>query len=406
MVCMGSMSIKRVGILTAGGIAPCLSSAIGFLIQEYTRLSPTTEIVCYRYGYAGLLKGDSFQISQSMRDGAQRLLAFGGSVIGNSRVKLTNVEDCLARGLVSPGQDPQVVAATQLARDGIDILHTIGGDDTNTVAARLAEHLAENHYPLAVIGLPKTIDNDVYPIAQTLGANTAAHAGAKFFQNIVNESNTTPRMLIIHEVMGRNCGWLTFETARVYREWLDQRALLPEIGLEHERLDIHGIYLPEMAIDFQGEIRRLRRRMDQVGNINLFISEGAGVETIVAEMRRNGEQVPLDAFGHVKLDLINPGTWFAKRLAREIGATKTLVQKSGYFARSSAPNSFDLQLIQQTAQLAVKVGLEGRSGVIGQDEEANGQMALIDFSRIKGGKPFDIGRSDFQELLHAIGQVA
>lgn len=402
---MEAMSPKRIGILTAGGMAPCLSSAIGCLLQEYTRLSPATEIICYRYGYAGLLRGDSFQVTQAMRDGAQRLLAFGGSVIGNSRVKLTNAEDCIARNLVAPGEDPQVVAAQQLARDRIDVLHTIGGDDTNTVAAHLAEYLAENHYPLAVIGLPKTIDNDIHPIGQTLGASTAAHMGAKFFQNIVNEANTSPRMLIIHEVMGRNCGWLTFETARVYREGLGQRALLPEIGLTHEHLDIHGIYIPEMAIDFQAEIRRLRRRMDEVGNINLFISEGAGVETIVAEMKRNGEPIPLDAFGHVKLDLINPGTWFAKQLAREIGSKKTLVQKSGYFARSAAPNSFDLQLIQQTAQLAVKAGLGGRSGVIGQDEEANGQMALIDFSRIRGGKPFDIVRNDFQELLRSIRQL-
>ena len=73
------------------------------------------------------------------------LQAHGGSPIGNSRVKLTNVADCLKRGLVKEGEDPQKVAADQLVADQVDVLHTIGGDDTNTAAADLAAYLAERH---------------------------------------------------------------------------------------------------------------------------------------------------------------------------------------------------------------------------------------------------------------------
>ena len=105
------------------------------------------------------------------------------------------------------------VAADQLVKDGVDVLHTIGGDDTNTTAADLADYLAKNNYQLTVVGLPKTIDNDVYPIKQSLGAYTAAEESAKFFANVVKENSANPRMLIIHEVMGRNCGWLTAFTA-------------------------------------------------------------------------------------------------------------------------------------------------------------------------------------------------
>ena len=68
-----------------------------------------------------------------------------------------------------------------------------------------------------MIGLPKTVDNDVYPIRQSLGAWTAAEQGARFFANVVAEHGANPRMLIVHEVMGRNCGWLTAATARSYR---------------------------------------------------------------------------------------------------------------------------------------------------------------------------------------------
>ena len=125
------------------------------------------------------------------------------------------------------------MAAKQLTGDGIDILHTIGGDDTNTTAADLAAFLAEHGYALTVVGLPKTIDNDVFPIRQSLGAWTAAEQGAMFFENVVNEHGSNPRMLIIHEVMGRNCGWLTAAQPRKYRELAaDQQWLPSEFGLD------------------------------------------------------------------------------------------------------------------------------------------------------------------------------
>ena len=129
------MAVKKVGILTAGGLAPCLSAAIGGLIERYTEVAPEVEIVCYRAGYKGLLLGDSFVVSKTVRDKAAVLRGHGGSPIGNSRVKLTNAEDCVKRGLVKEGQNPLEVAALRLKSDGVDVLHTVGGDDTNTSAA-------------------------------------------------------------------------------------------------------------------------------------------------------------------------------------------------------------------------------------------------------------------------------
>src|SRR5580765_9040345 len=212
------MTVRTVAMLTAGGLAPCLSSAVGGLIERYTEVAPDVRIIAYRNGYAGLLTGDSVEVTPEVRANAHRLHAFGGTPIGNSRVKLTNVDDCVKRGLVQPGQDPLQVAAEQLRRDGVDVLHTIGGDDTNTTAADLAAYLRDNGYQLTVVGLPKTIDNDVVPIRQSLGAWTAAEQSAIFFENVVNEDTSSARMMIIHEVMGRNCGWLTAYTAKMYRE--------------------------------------------------------------------------------------------------------------------------------------------------------------------------------------------
>ena len=395
---------KKVALLTAGGLAPCLSSAIGGLIERYTEVAPEIEIIAYRSGYKGLLLGDSYRITPEVRANAAILHRYGGSPIGNSRVKLTNLKDCLKRGLVKEGQDPQKVAADRLVEDGVDVLHTIGGDDTNTAAAELAAFLGKNNYGLSVIGLPKTVDNDVYPIRQSLGAWTAAEQGARFFSNVVSELGANPRMLIVHEVMGRNCGWLTAATARSYRGMLAHQKYVPQIGLSRERREIHGVYLPEMSLDIAAEAGRLKAIMERQDNINLFVSEGAGVASIVAEMQAKGQEVPRDAFGHVKLDAVNPGKWFGEQFSKMIGAEKVLVQKSGYFARASAANGRDLRLIKSCVDLAVECALRRESGVIGQDEDRGGALRPIEFERIKGGKPFNLATPWFVKLLKEIGQ--
>ena len=204
--------------------------------------------------------------------------------------------------------------------------------------------------------------------------------------------------------MGRNCGWLTARTAYDYRERMKQRNFIPELLINQEKWDIDAVYIPETDFDFNIECERLIKRMDEKDGVNIFLSEGAGLETIVREMESNGEEVPRDAFGHVRLDDINPGQWFAKQFAGALGAEKTLVQKSGYFARSAKSNSKDLELIFQTADLAVECAISGQSGVVGLDEDNNNQLACIEFDRIKGGKQFNPNRDWFQSMLKEIEQ--
>ena len=400
------MTVRKVALLTAGGFAPCLSSAVGGLIERYTELAPEVEIIAYRHGYQGLLAGDFLEVTPEVRANAGLLHRFGGSPIGNSRVKLTNVKDLVKRGLVAEGDDPLKAAADRLTADGVDVLHTIGGDDTNTTAADLADYLGRHDYALTVVGLPKTIDNDVIPIRQSLGAWTAAEEGARFARNVVGEHNSGSRMLIVHEVMGRHCGWLTAATARSYRRWLDTQEWLPEIGLSREAWDVHAVYVPEAEFDLESEAARLRGLMDTIGNVTIFLSEGAGMDTIVGQLEASGEPVPRDPFGHVRLDDINPGAWFAKQFAERLGAEKVMVQKSGYYSRAAAANGEDLRLIKSMTDFAVDSALRGVSGVVGHDEEAGDRLRAIEFSRIKGGKQFDVHTGWFTELLAGIGQPA
>ena len=392
----------KIAFLTSGGIAPCLSATIGRLTENYLRDYPDAEIIGY---LNGLPLGNSIPFPKSLSGHSNKFYHLGGSPIGNSRVKLTNINDCIKNGYVKVGQVPLEIAAKQLIRDGVTILHTIGGDDTNTTAAELSNYLRENKYNLNVVGLPKTVDNDVYPITQTLGAWTTAEQGAIFFENIVNENTTSDRQLIIHEIMGRHCGWLTAATALKYRKRLDKMNFIPEIGVVREKWDIHSILLPEDNINLEREGRRLNKIMDKYDCVNVFLSEGAGIDIIISEKEKNGEKILKDPFGHVRLDDINTGEWFANKLAKSLNANKILIQKSGYFGRSARPNKADLELIFELSDYAVKAATKEKNGVIGWDEENNNKLSCIDFNRIKGGKTFDKSLSWYTKMMEEINAI-
>ena len=395
----------KVALLTSGGIAPCLSASVGRLVENYFKKYPDIEIIGYLNGYKGLLQGKKISFPKSIIKNISSFYTFGGSPLGNSRVKLTNIKDCISKGYIKKDQNPLKIAADQLVKDKISILHTIGGDDTNTTAADLSAYLKEHNYKLTVVGLPKTVDNDVFPISQTLGAWTAAEQGAIFFENIVNENTTSDRQLIIHEVMGRHCGWLTAATAHEYRKRLSNFSFLNEINVCKKKWDIHSILIPENDFDFEKECKRLNQVMEKYDCVNIFLSEGAGLNTIVNEKEKLGNKIERDAFGHVRLDDLNPGKWFAKEFSKRLKANKVLIQKSGYFSRSAKANDKDLKLIFDCADLAMFSAINGKSGVVGLDEDNNNHLSCIDFKRIKGGKPFDTNQSWYTKMIDEINII-
>ena len=178
---------------------------------------------------------------------------------------------------------------------------------------------------------------------------------------------------------------------------LSVNSRLPADGEDGARLD-----LPVELDD--GEAARLKDIMDRTGFVTLFVSEGACMDEIVADREAAGEEIKRDAFGHVKLDTINVGNWFQKHFAKLLDADRSMVQKSGYYARSAPANYDDLRLIQSMVDLAVESGLNKVSGVTGHDEDQGGRLRTIEFPRIKGGKPFDIDLPWFGDLLGGIDQ--
>jgi pyrophosphate--fructose-6-phosphate 1-phosphotransferase len=180
---------------------------------------------------------------------------------------------------------------------------------------------------------------------------------------------------------------------------------IPEVGVVKEKWEIHSVLLPEEDIDFDKECERLNKIMDQYDCVNVFLCEGAGLDTIVKETEKAGEEVLRDAFDHVRLDDLNPGQWFAKQLGKRLKANKVLVQKSGYFGRSAKANQQDLDLIFEVADKAVESATTGISGVVGWDEEDNNNLTCIAFGRIKGGKPFDTSQDWYRNMMQEIHAI-
>ena len=392
----------KIAFLTSGGNAPCLNSSIGRLLFHFSKIDDEVHAVGYLNGFSGLLKNNKINLPTKFSlNEIDMFYSLGGSLIGNSRIKLTNVDDCLKKGLISDGQIPLEVAADQLIKDKIDILFTIGGDDTNTTAKDLQNHINSKNINITVIGIPKTIDNDIFPIKRSLGAYTAASSGAMFFQNIVNENFMSEHHLIVHEVMGRNSGWLTGFTAKMYNDRLDEKKLNLDDTFDKRRYDIHGIYVPERDLDINDEIDRLASIMQEAKCLNLFICEGAFLNEISEDIKKSGQLIQKDAFGHIKLDLINTAKWFSEVISKKINFDRILIQKSGYFARSAAPSDDDLEYIFKICDFAFKNALESNSGIIGEDERT-GELSCIDFNDIRGDKGLDINSKWFLDLVDKI----
>jgi pyrophosphate--fructose-6-phosphate 1-phosphotransferase len=362
---------------------------------------PETEVLGYRFGYSGLLSGNALWFGPEIRRHLHQLHDLGGSPLGSSRVKLTNPADCVRRGLVPAGADPLAVAARQLERDGVTVLHPIGGDDTAANAIALAQYCRGIGQELTVVGLPKTIDNDIAPITTSIGAESAAEAGARFARNVLAEHSTSPRTIVIHEVMGRSSGWLTARTALHYLRWVDRLPRVPEL-LEPTTWGVHAVLLPEMAFTAASVAAELETVWARQGSVNLFVSEGAGSDMVLQAREAEGEVIATDAFGHPKLDQVRVGDWLADELTLLLDADRSLVVKSGYFARSGAAGPVDRALINRSCILALRAALDHTSGIVGEDSNEDDAIGLIGFDRIHGGKRLDLDEAWVTGLLRTI----
>lgn len=316
---------KTIGILTGGGDVPGLNPAIKSVVVGAMEMG--YRVFGIRRGWAGLLHYDlnepsthEYYIKELSYNDVRTIDRTGGTFLHTSRTNPQKVKKSDAPGFLSKskwgkpvkGMDDYVdftdYTLDVLSHLGIDSLVPIGGDDTLSFAVRLHKE----GYP--VIGIPKTMDNDVFGTDYCIGFSTAITRSVEFITNMRTSVGSHERIGII-ELFGRNSGETSLISA--YLAYVD-RALIPEVPFSIDKL-----------CNFIMEDKRANPSNYSI----LTISEGAIIEG--GDVYETGEE---DAYGHKKLGGI--GIILSEKI-KEITGQNTMVQQLGYLMRSGAPDSLD-----------------------------------------------------------------
>jgi phosphofructokinase-like protein len=305
--------MARIGLLTGGGDCPGLNAVIRAVVRRGTQQGH--EFVGYRNGWAGVLNGESRPLDTQTTRG---ILHRGGTILGTSRTNPYRQEDGGAR------------LRAMLERDGVDALIPIGGEDTLGVAGRLHDE------GVPVVGVPKTIDNDLAGTDVTFGFQTAVQIATDAIDRLHTTAESHNRVIVV-EVMGRHAGWIAAHS-----------------GLAGGA-DV--ILVPERRFDVDEVCRRVRRRHDSGKTFSIIVvAEGAlPVDESSVESLHQGT----DAFGHARLGGI------AVHLEREIEARtgyETRMTILGHVQRGGTPLAYDRVLATRFGVAAVEAVTDGNLG--------------------------------------------
>ena len=302
----------RVGILTGGGDCPGLNAVIRAVVRKGVGVYGH-EFVGYRNGWRGPMEGDSRPLGVPEVRG---ILPRGGTILGSSRTNPLKEEGGL-----------ELITAT-LELDDVDGLIVIGGEDTLGVAAKLQDA------GINVVGVPKTIDNDLNATDYTFGFDTAVNIAMASIDRLHTTAESHKRTLIV-EVMGRHAGWIALHA-----------------GLAG---GANVILIPEHPFDLDRVCDYIRRRFESQYAPIVVVSEGAEPEGGMPIT----QDAPVDAFGHVRLGGI--GHWLEREIERQTGheARATVL---GHVQRGGTPTAFDRVLATRFGLHAIDAAHEGRWG--------------------------------------------
>src|SRR4030088_289809 len=314
----------RVGIVTCGGLCPGLNNVIRGPELELSEKYGVTDIAGFRNGYQGLAGGcEPMWLTPAL---VADIHNRGGTILGTSR----------------GGQDPAGVVAT-LARLGVSVLFVIGGDGTLRGAQEIADAAAARGVVMSVIGVPKTIDNDIPYIDHSFGFQTAFARAAESIRAAHTEASSTPDGVGLVKLMGRHSGFIACYAALANH-------------------DADCVLIPEVPVSLDGDggfLAWLRRRVAQRGHAVIVVAEGAGQDLIAADGAR-------DASGNIRLADI--GQLLRERITRDFRAAGAHLSlryvDPGYAIRSVPANAYDAVFCLRLSQAAVHAAMAGRTAMV------------------------------------------
>jgi ATP-dependent phosphofructokinase / diphosphate-dependent phosphofructokinase len=303
----------RIGVLTGGGDCPGLNAVIRAVVRKGAGVYGH-EFVGYRDGWRGPLENDSRPLGVPEVRG---ILPRGGTILGSSRTNPFKEEGGPRR------------VAENLEAAGVDGLIAIGGEDTLGAASRLH---AEAGIP--IVGVPKTIDNDLSATDYTFGFDTAVNIAMEAIDRLHTTADSHHRVLVV-EVMGRHAGWIAFHA-----------------GLAG---GANVILIPEQPFDVEKVCELVGRRFESRFAPILVVAEGA--EPVGGMPER--DEAPTDAFGHVRLGGI--GHWLEGEIERRTGK-ETRATVLGHVQRGGTPTAFDRVLATRFGLHAIDAAHNGQWG--------------------------------------------
>ncbi len=308
----------RVGVLTGGGDCPGLNAVIRAVVRTGVA-EHEMEFIGFRDGWRGPLEGDTMVLDVAAVRG---ILPRGGTILGSSR---TNP---LAEAATAGGKSGVERIKENLESLGVDALVAVGGEDTLGVAARLHEAGAN------VVGVPKTIDNDLSATDYTFGFDTAVNIAMDAIDRLHTTAESHHRALIV-EVMGRHVGWIALHA-----------------GIAG---GANVILIPEKPFDIEQVCQYVQHRFQTRYAPIVVVSEGAHPKTsddAVAEQK-------LDAFGHVRLGGV--GQMLADEIEQRTGK-EARVAVLGHIQRGGTPTAFDRVLATRYGLHAIRAVADGAFG--------------------------------------------
>jgi 6-phosphofructokinase 1 len=320
-------SAARAGIVTCGGLCPGLNDVIRSVFFELRYAYGVQDVFGFRWGYQGLDPERGAAPVVLTPELVDRIHLQGGTILGTSR------------GPVDKGR-----AVDNLIRLGVNILFTIGGDGTQRGARDLFLEAQRRAYPLAVVGIPKTIDSDIPFVSRSFGFLTAAQEAARVLERAHTEARSVQNGIAVVKLMGRHAGFLT-AAATVASQ------------------DVNFALIPEVPFKLEGEqgfLAALESRIVSRSHAVIAVAEGAGQELLgdAGDTRDASGNVKLKDIGHFLVNRIDQ--WFR---ARSIPFVMRYFDPS-YIVRSSPANTEDSILCDQFARHAVHAAMAGKTGLV------------------------------------------
>ncbi len=315
------------GIVTCGGLCPGLNDVIRSLFLELHYSYEVPKILGFRGGYQGLDPASGLEPIELTTKLVSTIHKEGGTVLGTSR-----------------GPVDVRVAVEALIRRKVNILFTIGGDGTQRGGNDFFQEAKRRAYKLAVVGIPKTIDNDIAFVTRTFGYLTAVQEAAQVLHRAHTEVRSVHNGIAVVKVMGRHAGFIA-------------------AGATVASQDVNFTLVPEVPFKLEGRrglLAALKRRVSTRDHALIVVAEGAGQELL---QNTHGEK---DSSGNVKLKDIGP--FLRERIESYFKAQKIPIVMRyfdpSYFVRSSPANSEDSILCDLFARHAVHAAMAGKTGVV------------------------------------------